>query len=89
MLDVVYSSQFKKDFKKLRNLPLPDLKELFQVISVLENEQTLDVKYKNHELTGNYSSYKECHFKADRLLIYRIKGNELQLARLGSHSALF
>jgi mRNA interferase YafQ len=89
MLSIVYSNQFKKDFKKARRLPLPDLKELFSVISRLENHGSLDIKQKNHDLSGNWNGYRECHIKPDWLLIYKITENELLLARLGSHSDLF
>ena len=89
MLEIIYSSQFKKDFKKARKLPLSDLKTLFEVISILEHEAILDAKYRDHELSGNWSNFRECHIKPDLLLIYRINVSELQLARLGAHSDLF
>ena len=89
MLEIIYSSQFKKDFKKARKLPLPDLKTIFEVISILELGATLDAKYKDHELSGNWSSFRECHIKPDLLLIYKRNVSELQLARLGTHSDLF
>ncbi|NOQ14844.1 MAG: type II toxin-antitoxin system mRNA interferase toxin, RelE/StbE family [Methyloprofundus sp.] len=89
MLEIVYSSQFKKDFKKASKLPLPDLKIIFEVISTLEQEATLDAKYKDHELIGNWSSFRECHIKSDLLLIYRSNSSELQLARIGTRSDLF
>ena len=89
MLEIVYSSQFKKDFKTARKLPLPDLKIIFEVISILEQEATLDAKYKDHELIGNWSSFRECHIKTDLLLIYKRNPSELLLARIGNHSDLF
>ena len=89
MLKINYSTQFKKDFKKARKLPLPDLKEIFYVISRLENKQSLEVQYKDHELSGNWSSYRECHIKPDLLLVYKVYDDALDLARLGSHSELF
>jgi len=89
MLEIIYSSQFKKDFKKARRLPLPDLKIIFEVISILEQGTTLDTKYKDHELSGHWSNFRECHIKPDLLLIYKRNISELQLARLGTHSDLF
>jgi len=89
MLKIRYSNQFKKDFKKARNLPLPDLKAIFTIISTLETNSMLDKKYKDHELTGNWEKFRECHIKPNLLLIYKINSDELQLARLGSHSDLF
>lgn len=89
MLEIIYASQFKKDFKKLRNLPLADLKAIFDVISQLEQEQKLEPRYKDHELIGNWAEFRECHIKPDLLLIYQVQQTELQLARIGSHSDLF
>jgi mRNA interferase YafQ len=89
MLEIIYSSQFKKDFKKLKNLPLSDLKAIFDVISLLEQEQKLEQRYKDHELSGNWAAFRECHIKPDLLLIYQVQQNELQLVRIGSHSELF
>ena len=89
MLEIEYSNQFKKDFKKARKLPLLELKIIFDVISALEKEQVLDEKLKDHELSGNWASYRECHIKPDLLLIYQAENSTLKLARLGSHSELF
>lgn len=89
MLEIEYSNQFKKDFKKARKLPLLELKIIFDVISALEKEQVLDEKLKDHELSGNWASYRECHIKPDLLLIYQVENSTLKLARLGSHSELF
>ncbi len=78
MLEIIYSNQFKKDFKKARKLPLPDLKITFEVISILEQGNTLGAKYKDHELSGNWISFRECHIKPDLLLIYKSSTSELQ-----------
>ncbi|WP_281064412.1 type II toxin-antitoxin system mRNA interferase toxin, RelE/StbE family [Isorropodon fossajaponicum symbiont] len=53
MLEIVYSMQFKKDFKKVRKLLLPDLKAVFEVIQTLEKQQRLQEKYKDHCLSGH------------------------------------
>ena len=68
-----------------------DLGKLFEVIDILANGETLDAKYKDHSLTGNYRGTRECHVEPDWLLIYEIRGDVLVLMhyRLGSHSELF
>ena len=68
-----------------------DLGKLFEVIDILANGETLDAKYKDHSLTGNYRGTRECHIEPDWLLIYEIRGDVLVLMhyRLGSHSELF
>lgn len=90
MLDVVLSNQFKKDLK-LASKRGYDLNLLNNVVEKLANEEVLDAKYKEHELSGNYKGFKECHIQLDWLLVYRINGNDLFLflSRTGTHSDLF
>jgi mRNA interferase YafQ len=89
MHSLEYSSQFKKDFKKITKRPISDIVETGHVISKLQRGETLDAKYVDHPLTGNWVGFHDCHIKSDLVLIYRIMGNVLQLARIGSHSELF
>ncbi|NLI76092.1 MAG: type II toxin-antitoxin system YafQ family toxin [Candidatus Riflebacteria bacterium] len=64
--------------------------ELFRaVLSCLVNEEPLDPKYRDHALSHNWKGYRELHIQPDWLLIYKITGNILILARTGSHSELF
>tara|TARA_B110000003_G_C16550676_1_gene496470 strand:+ start:177 stop:446 length:270 start_codon:yes stop_codon:yes gene_type:complete len=88
MLDPVRSSQFKKDLKKAKRQG-KDLKLLQSVVITLANEEPLEEHFRDHELTGNWRGYSECHVKPDWLLIYKVDGEDLKLARLGSHSELF
>ena len=85
-----FTSQFKKDLK-LAKKQNKDLGKLFEVIDILANGETLDAKYKDHSLTGNYRGTRECHIEPDWLLIFEIRGDVLVLMhyRLGSHSELF
>lgn len=90
MLSIVISNQFKKDLKlaKKRGLKINQLKE---VIDTLANSQPLSEKYRDHNLSGEYSGFRECHIEPDWLLIYRVEDRELELFlfRTGSHSDLF
>ena len=88
--DLQFTSQFKKDLK-LAKKQNKDLGKLFEVIDIMANGETLDAKYKDHSLTGNYRGTRECHVEPDWLLIYEIRGDVLvlMLYRLGSHSELF
>ncbi|WP_348640742.1 type II toxin-antitoxin system YafQ family toxin [Mesorhizobium sp. B2-3-13] len=45
--------------------------------------------YKDHPLKGDWKGFRDAHIEPDWLLIYRVVGDELQLARTGSHSDLF
>lgn len=89
MLTLEYSTQFKKDFKKITKMPIPDILEVENIISLLQRGETLPPKYVDHLLTGNWHSFRDCHIKPDLVLIYRINNDTLQLARIGSHSELF
>ena len=90
MLKVQYSGQFKKDFKRIKKRGL-DLARLRFVIDELANGNTLAPAYKDHCLTGDYASFRECHIQPDWLLIYRVDKDKLVLVaqRTGSHSDLF
>ena len=90
MLNIVMSNQFKKDLKLARKRGL-DISLLNTVVTKLANEELLAVKYRDHELKGNYAGFRECHIMPDWLLIYRIDGDDLMLflARNGTHSDLF
>ena len=88
--EIKNTSQFKKDYKlaKRRGMNVGLLKEL---VVNLANGETLDVKYKDHSLSGNWIGHRECHIQPDWLLIYRYEEDVLvlTLTRMGSHSDLF
>lgn len=89
MLELALSSAFKTEVKKIKNAQ--DKAELKIVLDTLLAEKTLEAKYRDHALSGNYRNYRECHIKPDLLLIYKIEKTELVLyaVHIGSHSDLF
>ena len=89
MLILEYSSQFKKDFKKITKLSIPEIIEVGNVISTLQKGLVLEAKYVDHPLSGNWNGFRDCHVKPDLVLIYRSHENTLQLARIGSHNDVF
>lgn len=88
MLEVRYSTKFKKDFKTCAKRRYK-MARLQQVIDTLRIPAALPPKNSDHNLTGNYAGYRECHVEPDWLLIYRQSGNELLLHRTGTHADLF
>ncbi|EOH99261.1 RelE/StbE family addiction module toxin [Enterococcus moraviensis ATCC BAA-383] len=89
MLEIFYTSRFKKDYKKIvkqRKL----ISEFEKVVTLLQNQKSLPERYKDHKLTGNYVGFRECLITPDWLLIYQIDHNQLVLVltRTGSHSDL-
>lgn len=89
MLEVVLTSSFKKDYKRLNRSGQYDMQDLQDIVEKLANGLSLDQKHHDHALTGNLNDCRECHIKPDLLLMYRIVKNELILVRTGSHSDLF
>ncbi|MDC7945115.1 type II toxin-antitoxin system YafQ family toxin, partial [Raoultella ornithinolytica] len=58
--------------------------DLKPVLVALATDQPLDVRYRDHDLSGDWAGYRECHIKPDLLLIYRKSdADTLRLARLG------
>ena len=88
MLDVRYSSKFKRDFKTCSKRQYK-MELLQQVVDILRIPDTLPLKNSDHNLSGNYTGYRECHIAPDWLLIYRQDGKELLLYRTGTHADLF
>lgn len=89
-LDIVWTTQFKKDYKLAvkRNL---NIELIDDIIRKLSRGAVLPEKNKDHALTGDWVGHRECHILPDWLLSYRIEGDVLvlTLARTGTHSDLF
>lgn len=86
------SSAFKRDYKReAKGLHRATLDgSLRPVLVALVTDQRLDASHRDHDLSGDWAGYRECHVKPDLLLIYRKSDPAtLRLARLGSHSELF
>jgi mRNA interferase YafQ len=87
-LKLIYTSQFKKDFKKVSKQK-KDLTKLEYVIETLLSNKRLEFKFKDHPLSGKWKNHRDCHIEPDWLLIYQLKSDSLILERTGSHSELF
>lgn len=90
MLTIKYHTLFKKDFKRIKKRGY-DISRLEKIVKLLANEVPLPEQFKDHNLSGNYNGFRECHIAPDWLLIYQVNNNELVLvlSRTGSHSDLF
>lgn len=92
MRTIERSSAFKRDYKRERKgqhrAALDGMLEA--ALLALATDQLLASRYRDHELSGDWSGYRECPLKPDLLLIYKKPDHEtLRLARLGSHGELF
>lgn len=88
MLNLVGSTQFKRDMKRAQKRG-KDLKKLRKLVGLLLEQRALSATYKDHPLRGNWNGYRDVHIEPDWLLIYKVSGTELHLARTGTHSDLF
>lgn len=90
MLTIKYHTLFKKDYKRIKKRGY-DISRLEKIVELLANEVPLPEQFKDHNLSGNYNGFRECHIAPDWLFIYQVNNNELVLvlSRTGSHSDLF
>ena len=88
MKAIFQTSQFKKDFKRIKKRG-KDLSKLKEVVSAIANSEALQERHRDHALSGNWSGSRDCHIEPDWILIYRVDGEFLFLERIGSHSDLF
>ncbi len=92
MLEIKLDRQFKKDIKrdqKSGKYKESDFLELKCIMDTLIDGQSLDEKYLEHQLIGDWRGYLECHIKPNWLLIYKIEEGCIKFARLGTHQQLF
>ena len=73
MRTIERSTKFKKDYKRELKGRYRDIleSELKTVLVALMKDESLDIRYRDHDLSGNWAGYRECHIKPDFLLIYR------------------
>ncbi len=92
MRTIERSTAFKRDYKreaKGRHSSTLDT-DLAAILTSLMHNQPLEPRQRDHDLSGDWAGYRDCHIKADLVLIYRMAdAGTLRLARLGSHSELF
>jgi mRNA interferase YafQ len=88
VLTPVQSSQFKRDVKRMKKRG-KDMTKLRNLLTSLIEQRPLPASYRDHSLSGNWIGYRDAHIEPDWLLIYSVAGDELHLARTGSHVDLF
>jgi len=90
MLKLEFTNKFKKDFKRMLSRGCKE-ERFDEVVNMLINETPLPAKNREHNLSGDYKGFKECHIEPDWLLIYKIEAEilTLVLSRTGTHSDLF
>lgn len=87
---LILTGKFKKSLKLAKKRGLC-LELLDKVITMLQNDISLEEKYRDHELKGKYQGFRECHIQPDWLLIYLKEKDVLTLTLVdtGTHADLF
>lgn len=96
MRTVIPSTKFRRDLKKTQSSASAQvLSTLRNVIRNLANDVPLAEQFRDHDLSGKWKGFRECHIRPDLLLVYQKEdgGDEeegiLHLTRLATHSELF
>ena len=77
--------------KDFANVKLTDgqFEKFVCYVALLKEDKPLPPESKDHALKGSWADFRECHLGGDMLLAYRVGGDEVVLARIGTHSELF
>ncbi|MEO7993472.1 MAG: type II toxin-antitoxin system YafQ family toxin [bacterium] len=87
-LEPVASTRFDRDVRRMAKRGKP-LKLLWDVVDALCKGQPMPPNARPHPLTGTWVGCFECHLQPDWLLIWRVQGSLLLLARTGTHADLY
>jgi mRNA interferase YafQ len=88
MLVPEFTHQFVKDFRLMQKRH-KNVDKIIEVMSLIIWEEPLLSKHREHNLSGGYEGYTECHVEGDWLLIYRLPEGKVIFTRTGTHSDLF
>ena len=56
---IKFTSRFKKDLK-LAKKQGKNIDKLFEIVEKIAKDETLDEKFRDHSLAGNYKDVREC-----------------------------
>lgn len=89
MLELRFTTKFKKDYKRVKRQG-KDLSKLERTLEALMREEALPDAMRDHSLGETYHGHRERHIEPDWLLIYRVdeEGLVLIATRTGIHSEL-
>ena len=89
MREVGVNPSFLRDVKRLKKKHY-DMRLLTEAQSALRrnDRSLLTGRYRDHQLKGDLRAFRELHIQDDWLLVYRINGERVILARTGTHDGL-
>jgi mRNA interferase YafQ len=84
------TNEFKKNLKSLIKSKY-NMSALEEIVDLLASGNPLPAKNRDHNLSGNWIGYRECHITPDWLLVYKTDNHQLvlTLVRTGTHSNVF
>ena len=87
---IKFTTAYKKSYKLMKKRGL-DISLLDDVVDKLRQGKQLDEKHHDHELSGKFAGFRECHVKPDWLLVYLIENDILTLTLVdtGTHADIF
>lgn len=84
------TKQFSKDWERLSHSGRYDMNRLKEAMMLLiANDAPLPAEYRDHELSGGWDGFRECHIGGDFLLIYELRTDSVIFTRTGTHAELF
>ena len=93
MYSFIFTTKYKRDFKKLQKGNMVDVRLAVEVMDILREKGVKGIpkEMKLHKLKGKYKDDWECHIKPDLLIVwFQIEAPKtIKLIRIGSHSDLF
>lgn len=90
MYTVKFTAAYKRGYKLMKRRGA-DMSLLNDAVDTLRQGKALDVRYQDHELSGKYRGFRECHIRPDWLLVYILEKDVLvlTLTDTGTHSDIF
>lgn len=87
-MELFRAKTFKKDYQKLK-MSDKHYANYIKYLSLLLKGKVLPLEARDHNLIGNYSSFREFHIGGDLLVVYFIEDDIIRLTRIGTHSQIF
>ncbi len=89
-LEVDFSSQFGRDWQDLTRSGTCNMVRLKALMmTIIANDGPLEDIHREHQLSGPWVGFHECHMGGDVLLIYQRSSTRVVFVRAGSHAKLF
>lgn len=87
-----YSSNAKKDIRKLRSSPRFDQKLFVELLNMIADGQSLPQQYNDHKMSKvsrpEYMGCRDFHLKGNLCVIYELTDDVVYVKRVGSHQDL-